>query len=89
MMGLLHGNDTRPNITPKQLTDLSKGNQSHGMPQFTIRRASNISANLSQVAVVRGYQNVPVYNSIDDIWVDDLQLDACKYPLDMEAALRL
>jgi hypothetical protein len=59
-----------------------------GMPKFNVRRSQKLQNKLGRYAIVRGFSYVPVYNSINNIWVDNLNLDGCKYPIDMESYMR-
>jgi hypothetical protein len=78
MIGLLSGTK---NLRP----ELKKKMNKRGMPPFTTRRKHD---KLGKFATVRGFSPVPIYSSINNIWVDDINLDGCKYPIDMESHLR-
>lgn len=56
-----------------------------GLPPFKTRRSHK---DLGNFATVRGFAPVPIYTSINNIWVDDINLDGCKYPLDVESHKR-
>jgi hypothetical protein len=76
LLGLLNG-ESRP--------ELKRNITSRGLPNFTTRRSHD---DLGMNATVRGFSYVPVYNSINNIWVDNLNLDGCDYPIKKEAEMR-
>ena len=51
-----------------------------GAPPFQVRRAQNISANLTRFAAPEGYTPHPIYTSTKkDYWETPIEMNACPY----------
>lgn len=68
----------RPKLSGSNMRDLH--NEGHGLPAFKVRRAKEISNDLGDHAIVRGYSGLPIYAVINDHeWTDDLGRPACSF----------